>query len=417
MCATLGLPGAVRADDAACDAKVTRDNVVTCALRASLPVRAQKEAVEAAKGRRTAADPILPAGPAVALSAAHRSTPGIPSTLNLAATVSQEIEIGGQRGARQRSADAGVEAEQKRGTQTERETALAAWRGYFEALGAAEEVRLAKRVEALAAGVATAVAASAENGLSSGVEAELAEASALQAMQARLGAERAEKAAKVTLAGLWGRDGTLAPLQVEGELSPMAAAEEVARKAAPRPAVESPQAEALEADRRAAEAKADELRRSRVPNLTLSVFVQRDGFNELVIGGGVSMPIPLPHPVTRTNLGEIAEASALARKAGTDAEAVRRKAGADLAAAVSDFAARKAQVDGFSAEKLARADRSLKSLAAEVEAGRLALKDAALAQQTLIAVLSSHLAARRALCLASVEVARAAGLAVEGGAR
>lgn len=410
-------PRDAAADEPACDSKVTRDNVVACAVRASLSVRAQKEAVEAAKGRRTAADPVLPSGPEVAVSAAHRSAVGAGPVLNLYVTLSQEIEIGGQRGARQKAADAGVEVEQQRRTRTERETALLAWQTYFEALGAAEEVALARRVEALSTGVATAVTASADKGLSSGIDAQLAEAGALKALQDRLAAERAEKTARAALSTQWGRDASLPALPVEGELSPIGAAEALAARAAPKPAVDPIEAKVLDADRRAQEAKADELRRSRVPNITLSVFVQRDGFDELVIGGGLSLPIPLPHPVTRTNAGEIAESEALARKAATEAEAVRRKAGADLSAAAAEYTARKAEVEAFSAEKLSRAEKSLKSIAAEVEAGRLALKDAALAQQALVAVLRSHLAARRALCLASVEVARAGGLAVEGGVK
>lgn len=415
--AAFGFSNEARAQEPACDSKVTRDNLVACAVRASLTVRAQKEAVEAARGRRTAADPVLPAAPVVALSAAQRSTPGMAPTFNVYATLSQEIEIAGQRGARQRVADAGLEAEEKRGAVTERDTALAAWRGYFAALGAASEVRLAKRIEALSSGVASAVEAAAAGGLAAGVEGELAAANALRALQARLAAERAEKTANAALAALWGRTATQGALVIEGELSPLAAADEVARKAAPKPAAAMPAAEALDAERRAAEAKVDELSRARVPNLTLSVFVQRDGFNELVIGGGLSLPIPLPHPVTRTNAGEIAEAAALARKAATEAEAVRRKAGTDLSAAIAEYTARKTEVDAFSAASLARAEKSLKSLAEEVQAGRLALKDAAPAQQALIEVLSLHLAAKRALCLASVELARAAGLALESGAR
>lgn len=415
--AVLERPRDAAAEEPACDSKVTRDNVVPCALRASLSVRAQKESVEAAKGRRTAADPVLPSGPEVAVSAAHRSAAGASSVLNLYATLSQEIEIGGQRGARQKAADAGVEAEQQRRTRTERETALLAWQAYFEALGAAEELALAKRMEALSAGVATAVTASADKGLSSGIDAQLAEAGALKALQDRLAAERAEKTARAALAAQWGRDASLPALPVEGELSPIGAAEALAASAAPKPAADPIEAKVLDADRLAREAKVDELRRSRVPNITLSVFVQRDGFGELVIGGGLSLPIPLPHPATRTNAGEIAESEALARKAATEAEAVRRKAGADLSAAAAEYTARKAEVGAFSAEKVARAEKSLKSIAAEVEAGRLALKDAALAQQALVTVLRSHLAARKALCLASVEVARAGGLAVEGGAK
>jgi cobalt-zinc-cadmium efflux system outer membrane protein len=44
----------------------------------------------------------------------------------------------------------------------------------------------------------------------------------------------------------------------------------------------------------------------------------------------------------------------------------------------------------------------------------LAVRDAVLAQQTLIELLQANVAAKRALCIASVELARAVGLRLDG---
>ncbi|MEZ4296648.1 MAG: TolC family protein [Polyangiaceae bacterium] len=406
-----------RAEEAVCAGKVTRENVAGCAVRASLAVRAQSEAVEAAKGRRTAAEVVLPSAPVVSVSGAARTAAGVGPAVNVYAELSQEIEIGGQREARQRAAEAGVVAEEKRAAATGRDAGLSGLRAYFEVIAAIEEVRLAKRVEAAWGRVETAVLAAEESGGAAGIEAELASANALRAMQHRLAAERAEKAARTALAGLLGRDASAGPLVVEGELLPVTGAEAAARKAAGSSGVEPLEVGVLLSEKRAAEAKVEALSRARVPNLTVSVLVQRDGFDETVVGLGVSLPIPLPHPATRTNAGEIAEASALARKAGAEAEGARRKVQTELATAAAEMLARKAEVDGVSAEKLARTEKSFANVTAEMEAGRLSPKEAAGLQQALVEVLEAHLAARRALCLASVEVARAAGLAVEGGAR
>lgn len=402
------------ADGTTCGTKATRDNVASCAIRASLGVKAQTEATEAASARVTAAEPILPSLPVLGASAAQRTARGITPVLNWSASLSQEIEVAGQRSARLTSAAAEVEAERQRGVATERDAALAAWRAYFEALGAKEEVKRARSVEALAAKIETAVTAASAGGLASGIDAELAGARTLQATQARLAAERAEKAALVTLAALWGKDPSQVTLTAEGPLTPLAGVEELAAKSAPKPATEKPEALALDAEKRSLEARADELRRARVPNLTVSLFVQNDGVNETVVGAGVSIPIPLPQPLGRSNAGEIAEASALSRRAATEAESVRRGAKADVAAAVAEYRSRKAEVDAFAADRLTRAETSLAGIATEIEAGRLSLKDAAQAQQALVDVLAAHLQARRALCLASVEVVRAAGLPVEG---
>lgn len=417
--AALGRGAEARAEDgtATCGNKATRDNVAACAVRTSLSVRAQKDATEAATARVTAAEPVLPSSPVVGVSVGRRTATGLAPLVNWSASLSQEIEIAGQRGARQRAANEGVESEKQSTVAAQREAALAAWRAYFEALGAKEDVKRAKQVEALAAKIETAVAAGSTGGLASGLDAELAGARALQAKQARLAAERAEKAAGVTLAALWGKDASAGGVTVEGALVPLAGVEELVAKSAPKPAADKPEALALDAAQRSLEARADELRRARVPNLTLSVFVQNDGVNEFVFGAGVSIPIPLPQPVGRTNAGEIAEAEALSRKAGTEAEALRRAARTDVAVALGEYKSRKAEVDAFSAERLTRAEASLASIAAEIEARRLALKDAAQAQQSLIDVLAAHVQARRALCLASVEVVRAAGLPIEGASK
>ena len=55
------------------------------------------------------------------------------------------------------------------------------------------------------------------------------------------------------------------------------------------------------------------------------------------------------------------------------------------------------------------------ALAQEIEAGRLTVRDAVVAQQALIELLSASVAARRALCIASVDLAKALGVSLEGG--
>jgi outer membrane protein, heavy metal efflux system len=147
------------------------------------------------------------------------------------------------------------------------------------------------------------------------------------------------------------------------------------------------------------------------------VFAQNDGFNERVFGAGLALPIPLPGNVGHTYIGEIAEAEALARKARAEREQFERDIRLDVARAAQMFEATARAVEVFSKERLARAEQSLESLAGEVEAGRLAVRDAIVSQQALVELLRAHVAARRAWCVASVELARALGLALEGSAR
>jgi cobalt-zinc-cadmium efflux system outer membrane protein len=64
---------------------------------------------------------------------------------------------------------------------------------------------------------------------------------------------------------------------------------------------------------------------------------------------------------------------------------------------------------------LERAERSLGELSAQIEAERLSVRDALPAQQALIDLLRAHLEELEALCLASVELARALDLPLEQG--
>jgi cobalt-zinc-cadmium efflux system outer membrane protein len=171
---------------------------------------------------------------------------------------------------------------------------------------------------------------------------------------------------------------------------------------------------ALDAERRAFELRAAAFRRTRIPNPTLSLFAQNDGFNEHVFGAGLSLPIPLPGNVGRTYLGEIAEAEALAQKAAIDRERLARAIRLEILTALSTFNSRAAEVQAFTSERVTRAHETLRSLGEEVEAGRLSVRDALVAQQALVELLQADVAARRAWCLASVDLARAAGVTLEG---
>ena len=146
----------------------------------------------------------------------------------------------------------------------------------------------------------------------------------------------------------------------------------------------------------------------------VSIFAQNDGVNERVFGAGIAVPIPIPGNVGRTYIGEIAEAEALARKARAIRQQFERDIRLDVANAAHVFESTQRAVELFSEQQLARAEESLESLTDEVEAGRLPIRDAIVSQQVLVDLLSAHVDARKAWCVASVELARSLGLALDG---
>jgi cobalt-zinc-cadmium efflux system outer membrane protein len=217
------------------------------------------------------------------------------------------------------------------------------------------------------------------------------------------------------LSSLFGLDPVRGSLPVEGELVPLAGVDEALAQYSTRAALDRPELRVLDAERRAQELRAETFRRSRIPNPTISLFAQKDGIDERVLGVGVAFPLPLPGNVGRTYVGEIAESEALARRARSERAAAERQLRLEIAIAAQAFASRAKEVQAFSPEVVAQAEASLVSLAEEVESGRLALRDAVLAEQSLVELLRSNIEARREWCLASLSLARALGMPLEGG--
>lgn len=395
-----------------CASKVTRATLVSCALGASLVVRAERQGRTLLEARKSAASPLLPSNPVVSFSAGRTtSSTGTAGTesggVAWDASLSQELEIGGQRGTRRAAVDAEMSGQQHRIAEAERDVAASAWRGYFDLLAAKESAELSARLLSIGQAMAAVAAAKAEAGLSAPIDADVADATAVSLAQAKFAAERRLASARLNLAGLLGVGTPPASWSVDGDLAPLAGVDSFA----PRGSVDTlPTIQAAEADRRAALLRADVFRRAGIPNPTVSVFTQN---YERSFGAGLSVPIPLPSPIGRTYSGEVAESEALAEQAATRAEQLRRDVALDLASAVLNYDARKQEAFAFGAARVARAEDSLKNIADQIQAGRLAVRDAIVAEQTLVGLLRDDLEARHALCVASVELARAAGLALD----
>lgn len=408
------LPSRVDAQEGPpCSSRITRTNIVQCALAASLTVKGERQELEAAEARKVAVSPLLPSNPVLALSGAKRSSTSFDG-YNWSATLSQEIEVAGQRGVRRDAAEASVVAQSKRVLLSRRETAALAWVAFFEALAASEEERLADRLTVATRAVAVAAKARAEKGLIAPVDADVADATTVRVLQSKLAAERRVGQGQATLGSFLGLDPAKGPVSVEGELVPLSEITNALASTSGKGLAERPEVLVLEAERQALELRADAFRRTRISNPTVSLFVQNDGFNERVLGVGVSFPIPLPGNVGRTYRGEIAEAEAHARRAATDRERIEREIRLEVATATQAFLSRAKEVEAFTPERVARAETTLTSLGQEVEAGRLAVRDAVVAQQALIELLRANVEARRAWCLASVDLAHAVGVSLEG---
>jgi cobalt-zinc-cadmium efflux system outer membrane protein len=407
-----------RADDVppGC-ALVSRSNVATCAVGASAAVAAEREGVAAATGRRTAAAPWFPSNPSLSLSMARRNGDADQTSLKLYATLAQEIEIAGQRASRRRAADADIAARTSDVVAVRRRVAGMAYVAYFDALAARDALAMARRLEATGNQVARVTRARADAGVASAVDAEVTEAAALRLARNRLEADRAQRVSLATLAAVLGRDPTRDAVSATGDLAPLAGSDAVAASATTRAARERPEIRALHDEQRAHASRAEAFRRARVPTVTLQIFAENDGIRENSVGAGIALPLPLPQPLGRTYVGEAAESDALARQTGARAEQASRELSGDLAVALATYDVAREQAALFTPERVARTERVIADMAAEIEAGRLAVRDAVVAQQQLMDVLRGQIEVRRALSIASVDLAVAAGVPIEGGAQ
>ncbi len=411
-------PGVGAADEPTC-ATVNRGNIVRCAIAANLTFKSERLGLESFEGRRRAAGIILPSNPSVSLGAAYTIDPSVQAADRQglwSATLSQELEIGGQRGKRLEVVSAEQRAQQARVGLAERDAARAALIAYFDALAAREEARLATRLGALAAALKNVARARAQAGVASDVDAQLAESASARLAQAQMNAEQRVATTTAALATLLGLDPLLTKPRPEGDLLPLAVVD-----TPPAALVEAALSRRAEvtvalAEKEAYERRAALYERLRIPNPTLSIFVRNDWIGERSAGIGVGFPIPFPAPVGRTYSGEIAEAASLAQRADTEAERLRRTVRLEVVTALEVVASRKRQLDLYPSDQVRQTEDTLRSIAEEIEARRLPVREALLTQQGLIDFLFASVETRRSLCIASVELARAAGLPLERGA-
>ncbi len=404
-------------DAPSCKPPLDARRVVGCALFASPEIQSARKELAALAGQRIRAGTLLPSYPLLQVNVAGRIPPASApaggaesaTALNWYLTLAQEIEIAGQRGARLVTVDTETIAQLRRVAVAEQEAAAAALFAYYDVLAAQEERTLATELSQLAASLEALAAARAREALAAPIDAEVAYAEATRLTALLYENERRLATTQAVLSRLLG---TAGPIPLTGEL--WTDAEGVTPPETEETLIEQALAlrgeiAAAEMEEQALRARVRLLRRERIPNLTLSIFAQRDGFDEQVFGGGLSVPLMLPAPLGPSRRGEIVEAQAHVEQAGLETERLRRKVRMEVERAVSSERSYSAELRLFPAERIRQAHASLRALAQALTARQLPIREALLAQRSLIELLQSHLRARLGYALARVERLRASG--------
>lgn len=415
MAITASAPPAARAEPApSCTVAIGRENVVRCAVAASLSAKGERLVLESLDGRRRTASTWLPSNPSLGLGIGYPIEPGLTDRPALwSASLSQELEIAGQRGARLDVVTAEQRAQRARLAVVQRDVAADALLLYYDALAATEETRIADRLGAVATAMTTVARARSQLGVSAGVESQLADAIAARLMQTAAVAKQRSVTTSAALTSALGMDPSAVAPPIHGVLEPPSVAEGpdlIALAITRRGEIAVAKAESEAQQRRASL-----YRRLRIPNPTIGLSARNDWVGERNVTVGMTLPIPLPSPVGRTYAGEIAEATALSERAEVDAERIRRTVRLEVSNAIQVVASRRRQLELYPPERVRETEAALRDIAQEVAAGRLPLKDAIVTQQILIDFLFANVEVRRQLCFATVELARAAGLLLEGG--
>jgi len=373
-------------------------------------VQVAAAAIAAAEARSLGARTMLPSNPVAEVTVAART--GVATgqrDVNVYGRLSQELEIAGQRGHRRRVAQADLAAQQRRVDAVRREVAADVLTVHVEALAAKEQRAMIERLAGPAQRLVDLARAGEQAGLTSGLGADVAATTLVRLRQQQIEAGRRLAAAHAVLASLVGRDPARPDVDAVGELAPLPVLEDIPALVAGALAARA-ELDVARAEREMHLRRAELFKRMRAPNPSIVLYAQRDGFNERVLGGGLAIPIVLPGPLGRTYRGEIAESAALARQASAEIDRLRRQIEAEVVVAAGNLRARRAEVAAFDPAQIQRAEAHLVALTEEMAAGRLPIREAVVLQQTFLELLAANLEARRNLALASVELARAAGL-------
>lgn len=409
----------VKATAAPCTPLSNREDIVRCALAQSPEVASARAELRANAGRRIAAGILLPTNPAVSAYVAGRRPPAAPNTpwaVNWGVTLSQEIEIAGQRGTRVAVVASEASAQARRVAIAEQEVAAVALRLVYVIAAARTTATLAREIASTSQTLSQAVEARAQEALLSRLDADLLQSDTTRALIASTEAERRVASAEIALATLLAVDATMlraTSFDLDAPAMTLPAPDALVELAWSRRA----ELDAAKLEREVLANTVRVLRRSRAPNPTVSLYVQNDGFDELVVGGGLSLPIPLPAPLGRTKTGEIAETEARIESADASIEAVRRRVRVEVLDAVLGEEARTRALAAYPAPVVARAKDHLAALTDALTQRRMTPREALVARRALIELLQGEVEARLAVALARVELARAIGALTTGGAR
>ncbi len=400
--AACGVVVSARAEESRCPPIADLGALVRCAQQSSEAVVRARAELQAVRARRDVAGRVLPANPSLELGVGRRRTEAGTTDVDRSVEVAQQIEIGGQRGARIDWAEADLRAAQATADAAERLIAAEVLSAAARVVRSRQALILVREQRGAADRLVDVSRARAQKGVSAPFESELAEASRVQSLRDERAAAQELSEAEGSLAAAVGGDVQLeeeAPLPASDQAPVILADLEstaVARQSEVVIAI---------SEMEAAHARTNLLRRERIPDVTVTAGFKHEEFSDVI---GVRLAVPLP--LFRRNQGEIAEQEARTAQAAARARQTELRARLAVRAAHRSWQRARAAADSIPSDLDARLRADVAALQQAYERGTLQLPLVLTSLREVQSARRTVIDARAEAVLASIELARAAGL-------
>ncbi len=150
----------------------------------------------------------------------------------------------------------------------------------------------------------------------------------------------------------------------------------------------------------------NEVRKQKIPNVSLGAFAQNDGFNERVVGGMLTIPIIL----WRDYGGESIISSSKIESSKEMKESVSRNIKQEVLFALTNFLALSEEINLYDQKKMDRAESDLKNLQEAIRFGKIRIIDAIHQQRILLQTKLNYLNTKSEFEVAQIELVRVLGL-------
>lgn len=385
---------------AAQEGALTLDGALRLARQRAPAVLSAGARVEEARGRLTGAAVLLQNNPLVQTSLGHRTSErGDYFDADLALT--QVFELGGQRGARVRAAEAGVDRTRAASDDVTRRLLRDVAVAFLRSLYVEQRLRLATHTETLAEEIVRISERRRTAGDAADLDVNIARTALARARSETRAAEAEREASLGDLRLLLGL-GTDEPLAVAGDLADRRRYELQALMAR---APERADLRALVAGEREADAERRLGEGLAWPDLGLGVRYEREEGANAILG-----TLTLTLPVFNHGQGLRAESAARARRVRLELDAGQRVVSVEVRTAFAVYGRRVAAVEEIEREALTALDETERRSQRAYESGQISLTDMLLLRREMLETRRSHLERLLEAAVAGVELEAAAGV-------